>query len=296
MQDRIKKAAFYFVTKAKLLIQDVLLNATILTDNKAIRKSVNESLDRLRNEVIIKIACLDSTSNGFSISEYQHVKAKAMIGQEESKTKQKSIDESVNGKSKNPALFKLLKTWRDRLANEKELPHYMILPQKTMMELVDNMPFSMAGLKKTKGIGKKNAEKYGNDILEIIRQYRSENNMETDTDTAEVEKTVKEEKKSSRQISFELYKNGKTIQEIANERKMTINTVEGHLAGFVGSGEKTVENFVSKDKLRLIENYFAENNNTQLGAAKAVLGESVTWADLRFVMNHWEYKKRHEGF
>lgn len=299
LQDRIKKASSYFANKIKGIVQDVIQNTSILTDNKTIRKSVNEAVERLRTEVSVKVACLDSSTHGFSIKEHQNEKAKAILGLVEPKKEPKETRDQLSEQFVHPELFRLLKSWRDTMAKEKKLPHYMILPQKTMMELVETAPSTMYELKKIKGIGKKNADKYGEAILEIVNRYRLENKIDagdSPAEAAEVVTLVNPPKKNTRLISFELYKNGKTLEQIANERAMTVTSVEGHLASFVASGEIQVSDFVSREKLMLIENYFIENATTLLAPAKAALGEAVTWADLRFVLKHLEFlRSRNEN-
>lgn len=294
LQDRIVKACIYFDGKIKSVLPDVLHYTTITTDNKAVRKSVNDALERLKTEVTIKAACILSSIKGFTIKDYQSAKAKASITQAEVKQPQKMSDERVPDKVKHPALFNLLKAWRNTMASEHNLPHFMILTQKTMTEVVNHLPISMIELKRIKGIGTKNAGKYGKEIIEIINKYVSENTIEDQVDI-EVEKnqthSPKEEKKSSRQISFELYKEGKTIEAIAHARAITINTVEGHLEGFVGTGDIPVLDLISAAKLEMLQKFFIENGNIQLGPAKAALGETVTWGELRVAVKYLEFKK-----
>ena len=295
LQNRIIKASTYFEGKIKSVIMDVLHKSSIITDNKTVRKSVNDALERLKTEVTIKAACLVSSTKGFTIKDYQSAKAKASITQADVKQPQKMSDERVPDKVKHPALFNLLKTWRNTMASEHNLPHFMILPQKTMTELVAHLPTSMAGLKRIKGIGTKNADKYGKKIIEIICQYTSENFIDGQIDNEDEKDQTpysKEEKKSSRQISFELYKEGKTIEEIAHDRAITINTVEGHLESFVGTGEIPVLDLISQVKLEIVKKFCKDNGSNQLGLTKAALGDTVTWGELRVALKYLEFKKR----
>jgi len=292
LQDRIKKASGYFADKIKSVVQGVLQSTFITTDNKATRKSVNDALDRLRTEVAIKVACLASSTNGFSIKDYQSAKAKASIEQPETKQTQKSTEDRLSVKIEHPALFSLLKVWRATIATDQNIPHFMILPQKTIMELVTYLPSSVSELKKIKGIGKKNAEKYGKAILEIICQYRADNQMGISIDSSDEQndtEQVKKEKKSSRQISFELFKEGKKIEEIARERAITVNTVDGHLAWYVGTGELKVTDLISQEKLEKLKTFFTENASIQLGLAKAALGDTVTYGELSIALKYLEY-------
>jgi superfamily II DNA helicase RecQ len=189
-QDRIKKASIYFEGKIKSGIHEALQNTTITTDNKSVRKSLNDVLQRLRDEVHVKTACLSSSSTGFTIKDYTSAKAKATISKPELPSKQNKLSKSESKRTqhtpdegtpsivKDQALYDLLKEWRDSMAKDLNLPHYMIIPIKTMTDLAALRPTSLLNLKKVKGIGKKTAEKYGEDILGIINKYCMENKLE----------------------------------------------------------------------------------------------------------------------
>lgn len=73
-----KKLLFIF-QKIKELVADKIENITIETDNKAIRKSVNDVVNKLFQEALFKISCLQACQNGFIVKDYLDVKAKASI-------------------------------------------------------------------------------------------------------------------------------------------------------------------------------------------------------------------------
>ena len=69
-------------------------------------------------------------------------------------------------------------------------------------------------------MGKTRVRKYGDQILEIIEAYCQENGIN------QFNEQKKEDKKSTKQISFELFRSGLSIKEIAKERSLTTGTVE----------------------------------------------------------------------
>ncbi|MFA4853487.1 MAG: helix-turn-helix domain-containing protein, partial [Bacteroidales bacterium] len=102
------------------------------------------------------------------------------------------------------------------------------------------------------------------------------------------------EKPDSKKLSFDLYKAGKTIEEIAQERSFVVSTIEGHLAHYVGTGELDIYSFITKENVNLISEYFTQNKTTSLGDAKAYFGNKVTYSELIFVFKYLEYKGKHE--
>ena len=289
LQDRIQKAVVYFSGKIKELVTDKIENITIETDNKAVRKSVKDVVNNLLRETLFKSSCLQACQKGFVVKDYLEVKAKASLDDNTIKIVRKKSSETVGTEINNPDLYKSLKAWRDAKAEELDWEVYMILPLKTMRELSAKLPVTIRALKAIKGLGKRKIEMFGSELLEMMINYRKENNIEYDT-YEEPEITNKVQEKSSKQISFELWKAGKTIEDIAKERQLATSTIEGHLTYFVGTGEISVYKIVSAEKVKRISDFFKKQKTILLNEAKAALGEYVTYSELRFVLHHLRFK------
>jgi hypothetical protein len=102
-------------------------------------------------------------------------------------------------------------------------------------------------------------------------------------------KGEKKEKGITHQISFDLYKTGKTIEEIAEERGMVISTIEGHLSHYITSGELDVHDFIHQDKLQEIIDAIMELDTDQMGPVKNHLGDHYSYGEIRMAMAY--YKK-----
>ena len=179
LQERVKKACEFFSIKLESALKDILTGYSVETDNKTVRKSVSEALESTRKEAVIKLACLNTVKSGFTISKYLDAKAKSVIDIPSVRSHSaKSVDDT-SGIIQHPALFRQLKEWRNIKASEMKLPHYMILPQKTMITLANFIPQSMAALKLVKGMGKKKSEKFGEDLLNIFISYSKKEKIET---------------------------------------------------------------------------------------------------------------------
>ena len=59
------------------------------------------------------------------------------------------------------------------MAKERGLAHYQILHQRVLIQIAVNLPDNRARLKKINGVGKKTIEKYGDDILALVADYRN---------------------------------------------------------------------------------------------------------------------------
>jgi uncharacterized protein YpbB len=81
-----------------------------------------------------------------------------------------------------------------------------------------------------------------------------------------------------------LFKEGKTIPEIAAIRGFTIGTIETHLIPYISLGLIKVEELVSKDKIELIKKELADTDETLgLSLVKEKLGESISYGEIKMV-------------
>ena len=175
---------------------------------------------------------------------------------------------------------------RQLLSGELEVE---LIPQGTLATLTNFLPRSVPDLKKVRGMGKVKTERYGEELLSIIQAYCRENNLESPADVFTAKAAPVKIKTDTKLTSFNLYKAGKTVSQIAEERDMSTSTIEGHLAHYVGTGDIPVTDFVSPGKTELIASRFKGNGDYQLGPVKSALGEQVSWSELRFVVKHLEF-------
>ncbi len=98
------------------------------------------------------------------------------------------------------------------------------------------------------------------------------------------EKKEKKPKTPTREISFQMFKSGKSIEEIAEERNIKIRTIEEHLIPFVENGDLDVFKFVSKEKLEKINEVHKTMENDFLTPIKEQLGDDYTWEEIKFAV------------
>ncbi len=97
-------------------------------------------------------------------------------------------------------------------------------------------------------------------------------------------KDSKKKKVNTKEITFQLYQAGKTIEEIATERSLAYSTIQGHLAHFVAEGVLDVKDFVEQEKIDAIREVARRLDTNMLTPIIKHLGDEYTYGDLRFVM------------
>ena len=79
---------------------------------------------------------------------------------------------------------------------------------------------------------------------------------------------------------------------IAEKRQLSYTTIENHLAHFVSTGEIPISRFVPQDLSDLISAQLEKDEELKLGPVKELLGEKVSWGDIRFVKSHLMFLRR----
>ena len=71
----------------------------------------------------------------------------------------------------NEELFVQLRGWRARVAKEEQVPAYIIFSDATLQAVSEALPMTVDELYAISGIGQKKAQLFGQDLLDIVRQY-----------------------------------------------------------------------------------------------------------------------------
>ena len=83
---------------------------------------------------------------------------------------------SINGVNRLPAdgkaILKALHVYRDEQAERRDRPHFKVLQDKTLLELVRRRPRNNRELRKVHGMTSGQIRRYGDDVLRIIREKR----------------------------------------------------------------------------------------------------------------------------
>jgi GTPase SAR1 family protein len=284
-QDFIKKASVYFFDKIEsdLFPEVRLLNPE--TDNTAFKKGFAQVKEALERNLYIKMACLKASKNGFSVKEYLRTRADADIDFKSSSAKpakSDSLKQLVNAE-----LYAKLKTWRNTLATAHDVPEYMIVQVKTMMEIAKELPVTVDQLAAVKGIGKTKAKKFGLELVEMVRDYCKQKKIPINLEISDLQpQETKAKKAPTREVSFALFQSGKTIHEIAIERNITPNTVESHLLPYIESNELTPSEIYPSKKIETIRHFLEENPKATLTEAKGALGDGFEFSEIRATMVH----------
>jgi uncharacterized protein YpbB len=93
--------------------------------------------------------------------------------------------------------------------------------------------------------------------------------------------TEKAAKKSTVQETFELWQQKHTIKEIAAIRKLTAQTIGGHLAKLIETDQISIHDILPEDKIAALADAFTDYNEDTLNGLKERHGDKFTWDELK---------------
>lgn len=101
-------------------------------------------------------------------------------------------------------------------------------------------------------------------------------------------KPAKKDKTPTALISYNFYRQGKNIEEIAKERGLVVGTIQGHLCQFVENGELEVSELLPTLKLnRIIDEY--HSGKTTSNEIKESLGDGCSYNEIKLALAHIRY-------
>ncbi|WP_178984295.1 helix-turn-helix domain-containing protein [Winogradskyella helgolandensis] len=288
LQERFKKALDYFTEQTKSTIEIPLKEFNFTTDNKAVKKDIDKQLDTLEELLEAKLSYFEGLKDGFNSQEFLSLRAKSVFL---TKNKPKKTRKSVVDGTTNVELFELLRELRNDIANREDLIHYQIFNQKSLYAMCETLPISKTELLEIHGMGKTRVEKYGDQILGVIKAYCDENDIAFSDDVSVFKDLEPKKKKGdTKKISLDLFKAGKSIDQIALERELNSNTIFGHLASFTSSGEIKVTDLMSKANYLELKKVIPTKTFETLSDLKHQIDDKFTFGEIRLVLHELENK------
>jgi len=199
-------------------------------------------------------------------------------------------------------LFNNLKLLRRDIAAHENVPPYVILSDATLVEIATYLPQSLDELRLISGFGDVKLARYGREFLAPVKIYCAKKGLSSkikEKKQKRERKTRTEKPKTSRasdtrRESLNLFKAGLSIADIASERGYSPMTIEGHLTAFVETGEIDVSDFVSHDKLLVIQDAVEKYGDERLAPLKELLGEDFSYTEIKAVIA-WMKGQNNQG-
>ncbi|SHJ15484.1 ATP-dependent DNA helicase, RecQ-like [Dethiosulfatibacter aminovorans DSM 17477] len=206
----------------------------------------------------------------------------------------RNVEKAIVQKDMDSELFNRLLSLRNSTARNENVPPYIIFHDRTIKEMSIHLPVNKVQLLQISGVGASKADKYGNMFVEAIRSYMNEKSIEIDEDkvitinTSAVKSSSKRgmtEKVKTHLITFDMYKAGKSLKEIAEERNIKLRTIEEHMCKSTYEGlVDSFDEFFTDDEETDILEAIDQAGTELLRNIKEVLPEEISYFKIKMVM------------
>ncbi|MBO7442946.1 MAG: DNA helicase RecQ [Paludibacteraceae bacterium] len=187
-----------------------------------------------------------------------------------------------------PELFSMLKDLRKKMANQMEIPPFVIFQDPALEAMATTYPINLDELANIPGVGQGKAKKFGKEFVDVIRRHVEENEIQRPEDfrirTAPSKSKIKVEILNAIDLK-------KPLDEWAAGRGIEFDDLLTEIESIVNSGPDTppdisyfIEQVMDEDRVEEIYDYFRdEAESDDIDSAIENLGGDYTEEEVRLV-------------
>ena len=191
------------------------------------------------------------------------------------------VQHQVNLPDYDRELFKELVLLRRKWASDTHVPPFVVFGDKVLMEMAAQYPATQEAMLDINGVGPAKWEKYGQSFVELIQAYCLKH---PNISKKKAGLRIVPERKVSSEESAKLFQMGNSVQEIAQKRKLSPNTILDHLAEQITCGKDLdISKLVSLEKQESIHKVIATVGVEKLSPIKQALPDDFTYDEIKLV-------------
>ncbi|MBE6062092.1 MAG: DNA helicase RecQ [Clostridium butyricum] len=188
-------------------------------------------------------------------------------------------------------LYKILKDLRSEFA-KKEHNNYpqSIIHMNSLKEMSGRYPMTLEELNDITGMGPKKVSSYGEKIIEVIKEYVLENNIEVNWQYKKKKKIIIDgEKRNNDEIAIDMLKEKINIHDVSEELEISISTILGYVEEYIKQmGENPFEidvnEFFNEEEEKLVLDVCNEIGYEKIGELKKRLPRFTKYETIRAVI------------
>jgi ATP-dependent DNA helicase RecQ len=137
-------------------------------------------------------------------------------------------------------LFEQLRALRRKLADERDVPAYVIFSDVSLREMARNYPTTASEFRRIPGVGEQKLKDFAQPFLSEIKNHLATNPRRTfSDDSGSLFRRRRSRLNDSEAETLQRFQKGESIDEIARARGFVPNTIYGHLAAAIELGKLT---------------------------------------------------------
>ena len=238
---------------------------------------------------LVRLGFLRQTTEKFSVLEITEaglavLKARTKITLTKPVTAPEAKVHRVGEIACDEALFERLRELRKRLADERDVPAYIVFSDVALRQMARNYPANERDFARISGVGEKKLREFGAAFLGEVAAHLQMNARQifADDSFAAPAPPPRRSLGDSARETLRQFRSGKTVEQIARERDVTTGTILGHLAEGIENGEPVeLSRFLTAEEQGRIAVAFERNGWGNITAVFESLGGAVDYGRLR---------------
>lgn len=180
-------------------------------------------------------------------------------------------------------LFEQLRQLRKKLADERAVPSYIIFSDVALRQMARNYPANDREFSRISGVGERKLQEFGEIFLtEIAAHLQSHPRQVFADEVFTAPPPPKPRLNDTTSESLRLFREGKSIEQIAAKRGFATSTICGHLATAYEAGEPLdLSRFFSAEDEKQIAAAFEKFGFGNIGGVRESLGNKFEYGVLR---------------
>ncbi len=180
-------------------------------------------------------------------------------------------------------LFERLRELRKRLADERDVPAYIVFSDVALRQMARNYPERERDFARISGVGEKKLREFGEVFLLEIAAHLLTNPRQMFADDSFTAPAARPSRlNETTQETLRRFRAGESVPQIAAAREITPGTVFGHLANALEAGEPVdLNQLVSAEAQAEIAGAFQRTGWGNIVGAREALGEKYEYGLLR---------------
>lgn len=187
-------------------------------------------------------------------------------------------------------LYERLRDYRLSVSKLEGVLPYMILSSNTLKEISGRYPLDEEQLKDIGGIGPVKINKYGEDIINIVKEYIQENNINPKWEEKKRLKLVLDgDSRKNDEIALDLLNQNKDINDVANELEISVSTVLGYVYDYIKLGNNInfdidLKCMYTENEKEMILDAISRFGDEKVSVIKKVMPDYVKYESIRAVI------------
>jgi ATP-dependent DNA helicase RecQ len=270
--------------------QRILLNQHQHLSTYGIGKEYSVEEWRMLGRSLLHQGLMDETSDGYSVlrlndRSWEILRKQRTVSIAVDLPRSANLTPTDAPNSLADELFNRLRHLRKHLADEQDVPPYVIFSNAALRDMADRRPQTHIQLRSISGVGDRKLAQYGSAFLNEIQAFCQEHSLFTaDTSTTAAATTPI----PSHLLTWQLFQQGLRPADIAEQRQLRLGTVLTHLAELLEQGyDIEIDRLVRPDRQKKILTALQTIGSESSRRIRDYLGEVYGYDEIRLMQAWW---------